>query len=396
MPTLQIDFQPFAASSGANVETQSAYIADSTTLANGFSTGVAPSAKLNKVWRQSSIMSAVLATYISQTLNVNTIDDGTTATLLTNLAQANRLDSFAVDTSSTANTLTITLPISPGSFIEGETIVVKPANTNTGPSTINVNGLGALAIYTASGALSGGELTAGSYYELAYNSSLNKWILMNSATSAITQPNSDNSTKIATTAFVKNQAYAPLTSPTLAGVPTAPTPATSDSSATVATTAFVKNAIASGAGLLPSGTTVAFYQAAAPTGWTQITSLNNFMMTITSGAGGSYGGNMSPINMTSSQVPNHTHTFTSGVESATHTHHDSGHQHTFAGAYANSMGSGNAWPGADTNATGTTNVGYANLGTETAQHTHSGTTDSNGGVTAWTPQYATFILCSKN
>lgn len=50
----------------------------------------------------------------------------------------------------------------------------------------------------------------------------------------------DNSTSIATTAFVKAQAYAPLASPTFTGTPAAPTASTGDNSTQIATTAFVK------------------------------------------------------------------------------------------------------------------------------------------------------------
>ena len=56
-----------------------------------------------------------------------------------------------------------------------------------------------------------------------------------------TFPNAENSTIIASTAFVKNQAYAPLASPALTGNPTSPTFATSENSTVIATTAFVKN-----------------------------------------------------------------------------------------------------------------------------------------------------------
>jgi hypothetical protein len=56
----------------------------------------------------------------------------------------------------------------------------------------------------------------------------------------------DNSTKLATTAFVKEALapFAPLASPALTGTPTAPTPAEGDNSTNLATTAFVQEAIA--------------------------------------------------------------------------------------------------------------------------------------------------------
>jgi hypothetical protein len=61
---------------------------------------------------------------------------------------------------------------------------------------------------------------------------------------APTQASADNDTSIATTAFVKNQAYAPLASPTFTGDPKAPTPATADNDTSLATTAFVRAAMA--------------------------------------------------------------------------------------------------------------------------------------------------------
>ena len=56
---------------------------------------------------------------------------------------------------------------------------------------------------------------------------------------APTPSTSDNSTKIATTAYVQAQGFAPLASAALTGTPTAPTPSAGDSSTKIATTAFV-------------------------------------------------------------------------------------------------------------------------------------------------------------
>lgn len=57
---------------------------------------------------------------------------------------------------------------------------------------------------------------------------------------APTAATATNTTQVATTAFVKAQAYATLASPALTGTPTAPTAAQFDSSTSIATTAFVK------------------------------------------------------------------------------------------------------------------------------------------------------------
>jgi hypothetical protein len=66
-------------------------------------------------------------------------------------------------------------------------------------------------------------------------------VALTSYSTALTGSTTDSSTQIATTAFVKNQAYATLAAPTFTGTVAAPTASTTDSSTTVATTAFVKN-----------------------------------------------------------------------------------------------------------------------------------------------------------
>lgn len=81
------DFLTFAGSAGSNVITQAAYAALAAQQ-TGFQAGVANSAQLNKVWRQSSIMAAVLGQFIADYSGQNAVDDGTTATLETNLKSA--------------------------------------------------------------------------------------------------------------------------------------------------------------------------------------------------------------------------------------------------------------------------------------------------------------------
>lgn len=78
------DFLTFAGDPGANVMTQAAYAALAARGA-GFSSGVAQSAQLNKVWRQSSIIAATLAQFIADNSGGNAVDDGTITTLLANL-----------------------------------------------------------------------------------------------------------------------------------------------------------------------------------------------------------------------------------------------------------------------------------------------------------------------
>jgi hypothetical protein len=87
-------------------------------------------------------------------------------------------------------------------------------------------------------ALVGGDITAAGGALLASP-------VFTGTPSAPTQPSTDNSTRLATTAFVYAVA-APLASPAFTGVPTAPTAAPSTSTAQLATTAFVTAAITAG------------------------------------------------------------------------------------------------------------------------------------------------------
>lgn len=68
------------------------------------------------------------------------------------------------------NTITATGPLSMSAYAAGQNFRFVPAVTNTGPVTININGLGALAV-TKSGAtaLVAGDLVAGTVYEMSHD-----------------------------------------------------------------------------------------------------------------------------------------------------------------------------------------------------------------------------------
>ena len=69
------DFLPFGTGGGANVLSQAAWAALSARSA-GFSSGVAPSAAVNKALRQAAFMSAVLAQTMEDVLAQDMLDDG--------------------------------------------------------------------------------------------------------------------------------------------------------------------------------------------------------------------------------------------------------------------------------------------------------------------------------
>jgi hypothetical protein len=166
------DFIVFAGGVGANVITQATYVAASWPP-TGFASGLAQSNQFNKVFRQGSIMAAVIGQMIADVLGVNVIDDGTTATIEANLIKLIRggAGAFVTDTGA-ANALVGLLTPAPANLasLVGIPILVKAAHTNTGASTINVNGFGAVNITTQTGAaLAASALTANGIYWLVYD-----------------------------------------------------------------------------------------------------------------------------------------------------------------------------------------------------------------------------------
>ena len=82
MPTN--DFKAFATGNGANVISQADYLALAA-LVSGFSSGKASSTQVNKALRQATVMANVLAQFIADSANVDVLDDGNTAAILSNL-----------------------------------------------------------------------------------------------------------------------------------------------------------------------------------------------------------------------------------------------------------------------------------------------------------------------
>ncbi|MDR8492638.1 hypothetical protein OSC18_24420 [Serratia nevei] len=81
------EFKPFAIGEYANVLSQSEYEA-LPAVGAGFTAGVAKSEELNKVWRQSSVMSSVLGDFIAINSGDDVLDDGDTNRILQSLIKA--------------------------------------------------------------------------------------------------------------------------------------------------------------------------------------------------------------------------------------------------------------------------------------------------------------------
>uniref|UniRef100_UPI0016570D2D phage tail protein n=1 Tax=Xenorhabdus indica TaxID=333964 RepID=UPI0016570D2D len=83
------EFLPFGIADGANVLTNDEY-SKLAARTNGFSSGVAKSQELNKVWRQASVIAATVAQFIVETTGKDVLDDGNLQTLQAGLLDAIR------------------------------------------------------------------------------------------------------------------------------------------------------------------------------------------------------------------------------------------------------------------------------------------------------------------
>ena len=168
MPTN--DFKPFAIGAGANVLPQAQWLA-LLALDQGFATGTATSAQLNKAWRQSSIMATALGALITGVTGQDALDDGTVATIEGNLLSAIGMAGYAID-SGIVNAYVVTLSPAPVAYYGGMklTLLTGNASTSTSP-TVNVNGLGAVPILEPQGyLLTTGAIPANTPVPMVYNS----------------------------------------------------------------------------------------------------------------------------------------------------------------------------------------------------------------------------------
>lgn len=86
------NFKPFGISNGANVTSQADYEALAALL-TGFTAGKASSAQVNKALRQGTVMASVLAQFIANASGNDVLDNGDTATIITNLIAALKANS---------------------------------------------------------------------------------------------------------------------------------------------------------------------------------------------------------------------------------------------------------------------------------------------------------------
>jgi hypothetical protein len=202
---------PFALGGGANVLTPSQYAALAA-RPTGFAAGVAQSAHLNTVWRQSAFVASAIAQMIADVTGLDVNDDGVTLAFEKSLSLAMNLISYGVDVG-TANAYAVTYTIPVTTKDDGRRLRFKAQYANTGASTFSPNGLAASPIWTAQYVpLTAGAIIAGGEVEVVWNSTVNSgngaWILLgstggSSGSTGTTAAQFDNSTLLATTAFVQ-------------------------------------------------------------------------------------------------------------------------------------------------------------------------------------------------
>ena len=175
---------------------------------------------------------------------------------------------------------------------------------------------------------------------------------------------------------------------TFTGIPSGPTATAGTNTTQLATTAFV---LANGpASPIPAGSVMLFYQAAAPTGWTQVTTQNNKALRVVSGTGAGTGGSVGFTTAFASQAVSGS-VGTSGATTLTIAQMPS-HSHS----YSAPSGSANALSG-DYSQPFVTGTGGATTGAEGGggSHTHTGGTFTGTAINLEV-QYIDIIICSKN
>lgn len=113
--------------------------------------------------------------------------DDSYSTLSIALNTLQTFSNFYSDTGTTNHYTVNTTQFQFVSYTDGLKVLVRLANTSTGASTLNVNGLGAMPILNPNGAeLDAGALQAGGLYEFVYNAQRQAWQLPATASSLTT------------------------------------------------------------------------------------------------------------------------------------------------------------------------------------------------------------------
>lgn len=127
----------------------------------------------------------------ARSVDLNTLDAAVTGAfdkLPTELALKSGTVNYAVDTGTVANAYIVAMPPRITALADGLEVVMRATRTNTGPATLNVNGMGAIQLRRVDGAaLSAGDVPNGSVLSLRYSSASNAFIMPLAVGSEIAQ-----------------------------------------------------------------------------------------------------------------------------------------------------------------------------------------------------------------
>jgi hypothetical protein len=158
--------------------------------------------------------------------------------------------------------------------------------------------------------------------------------------------------------------------------------------------------IAAGAGInpIPTGTVILFYQSAAPTGWTQVTTLNDYGLRLVSGAGGTTAGTTAFSTVFANQTPSFTGSIGSLAGGATtlSTAQMPSHTHGYFQPAGGARFVGDEFGPNNTTTGGGSSTTDAQGGGGSHSHSISGTPGGTVGAVTLNVRYANIIICSKN
>lgn len=160
------DFLPFAAAGGANVLSQSDWLALTARLA-GYTAGVANSAQINKGLRQSAAMAAMLGQFINDYGGFDALDDGNIDNLETAFVRTLMQAPWSkVVATGTANAWAVTTAPTVAAYAAGRPLWIKAPATNTLTTvTINISGIGTRPLMKADATAPAiGDFVSGRWY----------------------------------------------------------------------------------------------------------------------------------------------------------------------------------------------------------------------------------------
>lgn len=145
---------------------------------------------------------------------------------------------------------------------------------------------------------------------------------------------------------------------------------------------------------VPAGSVMLFYQAAAPTGWTQVTSLNDYALRLVSGTGGTTGGTTAYSTVFSNQTPTISVSGSVGATTLSTAQMPS-HDHTVDGGGLTGGNTGGYY-GEDTNQQKNNAAQTTSAQGGGGSHTHSFSGSGSSSVITLNVRYANIIICTKN